>query len=62
MEGRCRTVHKGVCGVCGNEAMVTEPRDFGHLRKGWERIAASMLPWPSDKQILADLKDIDKST
>lgn len=25
------TWHNGVCGVCGQERIVTEPRDFGHL-------------------------------
>lgn len=30
------TWHKNTCGVCGEEAFVTEPRDFGHLRTGWE--------------------------
>ena len=31
------TVHNGECGICGNTAPVTEPRDFGHLMDGWER-------------------------
>lgn len=30
------TIHPGKCGVCGCEAMVTEPRDFGHLKDGWQ--------------------------
>lgn len=30
------TVHQGVCGVCGETRAVTEPRDFGHLKQGWE--------------------------
>jgi len=30
------TYHVGTCGVCGSERAVTEPRDFGHLRDGWE--------------------------
>lgn len=29
------TWHEGECGVCGKDAEVTEPRDFGHLRGGW---------------------------
>jgi len=31
------TWHNGTCGVCGKEAAVTEPRDFGHLNAGWEK-------------------------
>ena len=27
--------HVGTCGICGIEASVTEPRDFGHLQTGW---------------------------
>ena len=30
------TWHDGVCDCCGEEASVTEPRDFGYLRPGWE--------------------------
>jgi len=30
------TAHEGTCDVCGRKAIVTEPRDFGHLVKGWE--------------------------
>ena len=26
------TWHEDDCGVCGKRAVVTEPRDFGHLR------------------------------
>ena len=29
------TWHKGKCGICGKEADVTEPRDFGHLKSSW---------------------------
>ena len=29
------TWHMGTCGVCGNHAAVTEPRDFGYLRPSW---------------------------
>jgi hypothetical protein len=28
--------HFGLCGICQNETSVTEPRDFGHLKHGWE--------------------------
>jgi hypothetical protein len=32
------TWHYGKCGICGAFAVeVTEPRDFGHLRKGWDK-------------------------
>jgi len=34
------TWHGGICGVCGDAAGVTEPRDFGHLRDGWEEYNA----------------------
>lgn len=30
------TWHPDNCGICGKHAIVTEPRDFGHLRPGWE--------------------------
>lgn len=30
------TYHAGRCDVCGNSATVTEPRDYGHLKPGWE--------------------------
>lgn len=30
------TIHYGTCGVCGRDEMVTEPRDWGHLRDGWQ--------------------------
>ena len=33
--GRC-TIHQDTCGMCGEERMVTEPRDYGHLKEGWE--------------------------
>lgn len=32
------TWHLGTCGVCKKETMVTEPRDFGHLTSGWEKL------------------------
>lgn len=32
--------HNGQCGICSAvEVPVTEPRDFGHLRKGWQNEA-----------------------
>lgn len=31
------TWHSDTCGVCGNWRSVTEPRDFGHLKDGWEK-------------------------
>ena len=31
------TYHIGECDVCGTGGVdVTEPRDFGHLKEGWE--------------------------
>lgn len=37
---RCGTAcwHVGVCGICGIETSVTEPRDFGHLQTGWREM------------------------
>jgi len=29
--------HIGKCGSCNQEKEVTEPRDFGYLREGWEQ-------------------------
>lgn len=37
------TWHDGVCGVCLKEKPVTEPRDCGYLRSGWERQKPSSL-------------------
>jgi hypothetical protein len=35
------TFHHGTCGICGQEAIVTEPRDFGHLKGKWvHRVSA----------------------
>ena len=32
------TWHIGTCDLCGAEKVaVTEPRDFGHLKDGWEK-------------------------
>lgn len=30
------TWHEGVCDLCGEERPVSEPRDFGYLREGWQ--------------------------
>lgn len=30
------TWHWDTCGICGNEDECTEPRDYGHLKPGWE--------------------------
>ena len=30
------TWHFDKCDVCGEETTVTEPRDFGHLKDGWQ--------------------------
>jgi len=37
-DGHVCTVHNGTCGICGKDAQVTEPRDFRHLRHGWEEM------------------------
>jgi hypothetical protein len=31
----CATFHEDTCNVCGEAKVVTEARDFGYLRKGW---------------------------
>ena len=31
------TWHEDDCGVCGERTMVTEPRDVGHLKDGWQK-------------------------
>lgn len=30
------TWHQDKCGVCGEIKVVTEPRDFRYLKKGWD--------------------------
>lgn len=30
------TWHENTCDVCGEKGIVTEPRDFGHLKEGWD--------------------------
>lgn len=38
---RITTWHPGQCGLCKRrDVPVTEPRDFGHLRPGWENSVA----------------------
>jgi hypothetical protein len=31
------TWHPDTCGLCGKLTDVTEPRDFGHLKDGWDK-------------------------
>ena len=31
------TWHPDTCGLCGAKTIVTEPRDYGHLKDGWEK-------------------------
>jgi len=31
------TVHEGICWICGQKKPVTEPRDFGHLKREWAK-------------------------
>jgi len=31
------TWHNDECGICKTFSFVTEPRDFGHLKKGWDK-------------------------
>ena len=35
------TCHEDQCGVCGNVASVTEPRDLVHLSDGWQEHKAT---------------------
>lgn len=35
------TWHLDTCDICGNTDQVTEPRDFGHLKEGWEKAKAA---------------------
>jgi rRNA maturation protein Nop10 len=30
------TWHLDECGICGEREAVAEPRDFGHLKDGWQ--------------------------
>lgn len=31
------TWYPGKCGICSEVTDVTQPRDFGHLRDGWDK-------------------------
>jgi len=31
------TWHTDTCCICGERRAVTEPRDYGHLKEGWEK-------------------------
>lgn len=31
------TWHEDTCDICGKTDLVTEPRDYGHLKDGWEQ-------------------------
>jgi len=31
------TYHVGRCGVCGQNKVVTEPRDYGYLNRDWTK-------------------------
>lgn len=33
----CATYHKGKCGVCNQKKTVTEARDYGYLKEGWNQ-------------------------
>jgi hypothetical protein len=33
----CATYHNSRCGVCTRVVPVTEPRDYGFLRRGWQK-------------------------
>lgn len=33
------TWHPDTCGICGASASVTEPRDYGYLKKDWRKMA-----------------------
>jgi rRNA maturation protein Nop10 len=35
------TWHIGICNVCGKKSEVTEPRDFAHLKDGWQHHIAN---------------------
>lgn len=52
---RCRTAcwHVGTCGICGIEASVTEPRDFGHLQTDWRDVGM-----PNSRSLLQALQQV----
>jgi hypothetical protein len=37
INGHVSTWHNGTCDICKAEREVTEPRDFGHLKEGWDK-------------------------
>ena len=37
------TWHEGLCGVCDEQKPVTEPRDCGYLKEGWQLDALAKL-------------------
>ena len=38
----CSTFHHGTCGVCHQSAGVTEARDYGYLKEGWQQYSHSV--------------------
>lgn len=32
----CASWSIGTCDICGDKVATTQPRDFGHLKPGWE--------------------------
>lgn len=38
------TCWNGTCEICGETGTVTSPRDFGHLKPGWEKETKNELP------------------
>lgn len=45
------TVHVGECDICGAAEMVTEPRDYGHLKDGWQHERAALAIKPTFKEV-----------
>lgn len=35
------TFHIDTCGVCGQKKAVTQPRDYGYLKTGWQDLFSS---------------------
>lgn len=33
----CATCHTANCDICGKLTTVTQPRDFGQLKEGWDK-------------------------
>lgn len=38
----CATFHEDKCGVCGKTTGVTQARDYGYLREGWQKEFSSV--------------------